>query len=52
MHTLFATCLHLSFEQPIEIVVTLEVCLKLTQLIKHQFVSCNEHEISDDLISA
>jgi len=29
MHTLFATCLHRSSEQPIEIIVTSEACLKL-----------------------
>ena len=28
-HALFATCLHWSAEQPIEIIVTSEPCLKL-----------------------
>jgi len=30
MHVLFATCLHRSSEQPIEIVVTSEACLNST----------------------
>jgi len=54
-HALSATCFcsHLSSEQPIGIVVTLEACLKL-HLTNQALISIgvNECEISDDLISA